>query len=56
MWCRTCNIETNDTVCPICGNVIHTLGSALVSCCGITLPALEAEEADEEHPLTIEKV
>ena len=43
-------------VCPICGNIIHSTGSALVSCCGITLPALEAEEGDEEHPLTIEKV
>ena len=43
-------------VCPICGNIIHSTGSAVVSCCGITLPALEAEEADEDHPLTIEKV
>lgn len=43
-------------VCPICGNVIHTLGSALVSCCGITLPALEAEEGDEDHVLHVERV
>ena len=43
-------------VCPLCGNVIHTLGSAVVSCCGITLPALEAEEPDEEHPIIIEDV
>ena len=43
-------------VCPICGNIIHSTGSAVVSCCGITLPALEAEEADEDHDLTIEKV
>ena len=43
-------------VCPICGNVIHTLGSALVSCCGITLPALEAEEGDEDHVLNVERV
>ena len=34
-------------VCPICGNVIHTSGNAVVSCCGITLPALESEEADD---------
>ena len=33
-------------VCPVCGNVIHSIGDSLVSCCGITLPALEAEEAD----------
>ena len=43
-------------VCPICGNAIHALGNAVVSCCGITLPALEAEEADEDHTLTIEAV
>ena len=43
-------------VCPICGNVIHLLGNALVSCCGITLPALEAEEADDDHALSIENV
>jgi len=43
-------------VCPICGNAIHGLGNAVVSCCGITLPALEAEEADEDHTLTIDAV
>ena len=43
-------------VCPICGNAIHSMGDALVSCCGITLPALEAEDTDEEHGITIEKV
>ena len=43
-------------VCPLCGNVIHSLGNAVVSCCGITLPPLEAEEADETHLLTVESV
>ena len=43
-------------VCPICGNVIHCTGDAVISCCGITLPALSAEETDEEHAITIEKV
>ncbi len=43
-------------VCPICGNVIHALGDALVSCCGVTLPALEAEEADDDHAISIERV
>ena len=28
----------------------------MVSCCGVTLPALEAEETDEEHLLRIEDV
>ena len=43
-------------VCPLCGNAIHSMGNALVSCCGITLPALEAEEPDENHGITIESV
>lgn len=46
----------NFYVCPVCGNVIHSIGNTLVSCCGITLPTLEAEEADNEHILTIEEV
>lgn len=43
-------------VCPLCGNAIHALGNAVVSCCGITLPALEAEEADDDHAVTVENV
>ena len=43
-------------VCPLCGNAIHSLGSAVVSCCGITLPPLEAEDVDEEHTISIENV
>lgn len=43
-------------VCPVCGNIIRTSGDALISCCGITLPALEAEENDEAHEIKIEKV
>lgn len=48
--------KTKFYVCPVCGNVIYSIGNALVSCCGITLPALDAEEADNEHTLTIEAV
>lgn len=43
-------------VCPLCGNIIRTVGDAVISCCGITLPPLEAEDADNEHNITIEKV
>lgn len=43
-------------VCPICGNVILGTGEALISCCGITLPPLEAEPADEDHSVTLEPV
>ncbi len=43
-------------LCPICGNVIQSAGEAVVSCCGITLPALESEGPDEEHAVRIERV
>ncbi|MBQ9849824.1 MAG: helix-turn-helix domain-containing protein [Clostridia bacterium] len=43
-------------VCPVCGNVIRTTGDTVISCCGITLPPLEAEEVDEAHGITVEKV
>lgn len=43
-------------VCPICGNIIRTVGDTVISCCGINLPPLEAEEPDENHKVTIEKV
>ena len=42
-------------VCPVCANVIQTTGEAVVSCCGITLPPLEAEEPDEEHKIHVER-
>ena len=43
-------------VCPVCGNVIHTLGDTVISCCGVSLPALEAEAPDEHHEIQIEQV
>ena len=42
--------------CPVCGNVLHTMGEAVISCCGIQLPPLEAEEPDEAHAIAIEEV
>ena len=43
-------------VCPICGNIIHSTGNAVVSCCGVVLPASEAEDVDNDHSITIEQV
>ena len=43
-------------VCPVCGNVLQAMGSAVVSCCGIALPPLEAEEPEEDHGITVEAV
>ena len=53
----SCNlVRSRLYVCPICGNVLHSTGDAVISCCGVTLPALEAEERDEAHALTVERV
>ena len=43
-------------VCPVCGNVIQATGEAVVTCCGITLPPLEAETPDEDHAINLEVV
>lgn len=43
-------------VCPVCGNVIHSVGETAISCCGVNLPPLEAEEADGTHPISVEPV
>lgn len=38
-------------VCPICGNVLWAIGDAVICCCGVTLPPLEAENAGQEHTI-----
>lgn len=43
-------------VCPVCGNVLFARGEALISCCGIQLPALEAEEPDDAHRVDVQRV
>ena len=43
-------------VCPVCGNVIHSMGEAAIHCHGILLTPMEAEPADERHMLSIERV
>lgn len=43
-------------VCPVCGNVIYAAGQGAFSCCGVTLPPLEPEEADGEHAICVETV
>lgn len=54
---KACNMAKGKFyVCPVCGNVIQTIGEVVISCCGITLPPLEAERADENHELKIERV
>ena len=43
--------KIGDTVCPVCGNVIHSMGEAVIHCHGIQLLPAEAEPADEQHML-----
>lgn len=49
-------LRTKFYVCPVCGNIIHSVGDTLVSCCGITLPVLEAESFDDNHEIIIDVV
>ena len=43
-------------VCPVCGNAIQATGEAVITCCGITLPPLEAEIPDPDHIISLEVV
>lgn len=43
-------------VCPVCGNVMSSMGEMVVSCHGINLNALEAEDCDDKHSLEISRV
>lgn len=42
-------LKSNFSVCPICGNIIHTMGENINSCCGINLPILEADFENNKH-------
>lgn len=48
--------KTKLYVCPVCGNVINSIGEAVISCCGIILPLLEIEKTDATHQVHIEIV
>ena len=43
-------------VCPICGNIITSVGEGSFSCCGVTLPRMEAEECDADHEICLEEI
>ena len=48
-------LKTQFYVCPVCGNVIRADGQAVISCCGVTLPPLTAEEPDEAHAIRTQR-
>ncbi len=41
-------------VCPICGNIIHSIGEAAISCHGILLQEEVAEESEEDHYIDVQ--
>ena len=43
-------------VCPICGNIFHSMGEAVIQCHGILLTPCQPEESDENHKVFIERV
>lgn len=43
-------------VCPVCGNIITSVGQGSFSCCGLTLPEQEPEKEDGNHVIHVETV
>ena len=54
---RAANLQKSHFyVCPVCGNVIWAVGEGAYSCCGVTLPPLEAESEDDAHRIHAERI
>ncbi|MBO4897888.1 MAG: helix-turn-helix domain-containing protein [Clostridia bacterium] len=49
-------LKSKFSVCPICGNIIHSMGESLISCCGISLPQLDSEDENEDHKINCEYI
>lgn len=49
MWCKTCNIETNEELCPICGSVtIEDLPTEIYWCAHCEVPIIQvANQVDK---------
>ena len=43
-------------VCPICGNILHSMGEAVVQCHGILLTPCQTEEVDGKHKIYIDRI
>lgn len=60
-WVNNRNISANMIrskfyVCPVCGNIIHSMGEAVINCHGVLLKPESIEETDENHKIFIERV
>ena len=42
-------------VCPVCGNIVHSMGETVIQCHGLQLQQEEAEETDEHHKIFVEQ-
>ena len=49
-------LRSNFYVCPVCGNVIHSMGEAVFNCHGVLLTPCPPEETDENHMIFVERV
>ena len=43
-------------VCPVCGNIVQSVGAGDYNCCGVKLIAAEPEEQNGEHLLQCEMI
>lgn len=43
-------------VCPVCGNVLQSMGEAVIHCHGVLLTPCQPEETDENHKIFVERV
>lgn len=43
-------------VCPVCGNIIHSMGDVVIHCHGIQLLPAQAEQVDDAHKIFVERV
>ncbi|MBP5261963.1 MAG: helix-turn-helix domain-containing protein [Clostridiales bacterium] len=49
-------LRTKIYVCPVCGNVIFSAGEAAINCHGISLLPSEAEQPDDHHQISVERI
>ena len=49
-------LRSNFYVCPVCGNVVHSVGELAVSCHGVQLLPEPADCSDENHMIFIERI
>lgn len=43
-------------VCPVCGNVICSMGETVINCHGVLLSAETPEQTDESHKVSVERI